>query len=154
MSTSYPVLQSAKISPQTGSWTILVKFCGPRRWRTMASTINSRSGWMLHPQVLNNIIWGPSTTPSHQNTRLLVLKWLLLKEDICCNEQIPNMNKTNTEPKTNWNQMQTTGWPNPSNLYGALSMMTMQGARGRASTGDGSKWRWSNNWWRELMVLY
>jgi hypothetical protein len=49
MSTSFLVLQSTKISPQTRSWTILVKFYGPRRWRTVASTINSRSRWMFHP---------------------------------------------------------------------------------------------------------
>jgi hypothetical protein len=49
------------------------------------------------------------------------------------------MNQTDTEPKTNSNQMLTGGSPNPSNLHRALSTMTMQGARGRASTGDGSK---------------
>jgi hypothetical protein len=45
------------------------------------------------------------------------------------------MNKTNTEPKTNWNQMQTIekgGLLNPSVFHGALSMMTIQGAWGKA----------------------
>jgi hypothetical protein len=62
---------------------------------------------MLCPQVANNNIWGPGATPSRQNARLLALKLLLLKKDNCCNEEIPNINKTDTEPKTNWNQMQT-----------------------------------------------
>jgi hypothetical protein len=62
---------------------------------------------MLHPQVANNNIWGPDATPSCQNARLLTLKLLLPKKDKCCNEEIPNMNKTGTKPKTNWNQMQT-----------------------------------------------
>jgi hypothetical protein len=72
------------------------------------------------------------------------------------------MNKTGTKPKTNWNQMQTGAWLNPSNLHGALSTTIMQGAWGRASTGDGSKWRWSNGWgewswsnngWGELICI-
>ena len=31
------------------------------------------------PKVANNIIWGPGATLSHQNARLLALKWLLPK---------------------------------------------------------------------------
>jgi hypothetical protein len=42
--------------------------------------------------------------------------------------------------------MQIQGWPKPSNLHRALSTITMQGALGRASTGAGLKWRWSNGW--------
>jgi hypothetical protein len=132
MTTSCPVLQSTKISINR----VLnnsCQICGPRKWQTTASIINSRSGWMLYPQVANNIIWGPGATPSRQN--LLALKWLLPKQDICCNEEFPNINKTDTEPKTNWNQTQIGGWPNPSNPHRVLSTTIMQGAQGRACIG-------------------
>ena len=161
MSTSCPVLQNIKISPQTESWTILVKFYGLRRWRTSASIINNRSGWMLRPQVANNIIWvlvpplaAKRQGCSHCNGFFQSKIFVAMKKFLIWTKLIPNPKPIGTKCKQ--------GWPNPSNLHGVLSTMTMQGARGRASKDRWGEWRWSNWWgewrwsngWGELMASY